>query len=125
MSTFTVTTTRTHTFRQGWGVFVDTIYDWNEETNEPNGVSEIGPVVVCIVPDAVAIVGGASCISTDFGWVPVENFANVGDLTQDDSHDLRTRWFATREEAESHAAFVRSTWDNPAPWVSFIVDDAS
>jgi hypothetical protein len=119
MNTYTVTTTTEHTFREGWGVFVDPCFD-----HETDLVAEIDVTVVPITEAGTTISGNVPCVAVWPGaFVPVENFANVPDLATDDTHDLRSRWFATEEEAREHAADVEQSWRHPNPWQSFVTLD--
>jgi hypothetical protein len=113
--TFTITHTITHTFRAGWGVDVLPIFD-----DETDAVTEIEVSVVRIAEDTVVMHGDVPCVRGEGYDIPVSNFDDTGDLWADDTHDLRTRWFATEAEARAHARSVQATWDSPAPWVSFV-----
>jgi hypothetical protein len=139
VSTFELETTHTITVREGWGVDVMAIWAGADEPihssetevddtyseiqmDEPTYISEIQVAVVHITPAACKLVGGVWCVDTGDGssWVPVENFRELEDLPQDDTHDLRTRWFATEREAIEHADTVKARWAHPAPWESFV-----
>lgn len=119
---FQVTVPRAYKFREGWGVAVDVIWEGEDEDgNISERVADISVFVTEIREDRVRIVGGVPCVQVlEEYHMPVENFQEVEDLPYDDQHDLRTRWFATEEQARDHAEDVESTWRNPAPWQSFI-----
>lgn len=111
-------------YRPGWGVSVTPIFQTDDDTEEVTGVADIHVDIVRIEESAVQIVGGVPCVRVDANFfVPLDNFQQVDDLAHDDTHDLRTRWFATEEEARAHAASVQSTWDHPKPWESFVTLD--
>ena len=97
---------------------VDAIYD-----DESERVSDIEVYIVEISPENARIIGGVACVfvgqNHNYGC-PIENFLDVPDLTEDDTHDLRSRWFATREEAEGHAEAVKELWARPNPWTAFV-----
>lgn len=119
-SEFSVTTQRTQTFRAGWGVSVVAVWSGDEDEG-PERVADIDVSVVEIREDAVQIIGGAPCIQIAANmYVPIENFRELPELSEDDTHDLRDRWFATEQEARAHAANVQRTWDHPPVWVSFV-----
>ena len=102
----------------GWGVSITPVWDEDEES-----VHDIDVNVVEIRQDAVRIIGAVPCVVIDEAfrtYVPVENFRKVPDLSVDDTHDLRTRWFATEREAREHAASVEDRWRNPEPWCAFV-----
>jgi hypothetical protein len=108
-------------YREGWGVEIVAI--WAGESDEPecDRISDIDVIVVRIHPDNGRTVGGVYCMAAgDNFYVPVENFRQLDDLSQDDTHDLRTRWFATEEGARAHAKFTEERWANPSPWESFV-----
>lgn len=115
--TFTVNVP--HTYRTGWGVAVTET--WSGE-DEPEHITAIEVEVVRIADDAPhAVISGQPCVRGESMWYPIDSFADVPDLTTDDSHDLRMRWFATEQEAREHAGRVRHEWDNPLPWQPFAV----
>lgn len=121
MATFDVTTTRTRTFTQGWGVHVIPIWDTDDDGNDTGRISAIEVGVARIAADTVEIVGGVPCVLDSSGInVPVENFATLNDLSVGDTHDLRTRFFETESEAREHAEWTQNRWDNPSPWESFV-----
>lgn len=117
--TFTVQLTRTETYEEGFGVHVSPI--WGGEDEEVDRVVDIDVSVVPIREDLVSIVGGVACVQVyERAYSPVENFLHAEDLTQDDTHDLRSRWFATEQEAKDHAEYTLSRWAHPEPWCSFV-----
>lgn len=119
--TFELATTRTVTIREGWGVACVPI--WAGE-DEPEAIADVEVFVVPITREACRLIGGAWCVAADDNcWIPVESFQELEELWQDDSHDLRTRWFASFTEADAHATSVRQRWANPAPWESFVALD--
>lgn len=118
--TITFPLSSTQTVRVGWGVHVTPIWDVDEETDR-EWVSEIEVDVVKIDESTLLVHLGAVCARTEDGYVvPADLFEDVPDLRYDDHHDLRSRWFATEEQARAHAQSVQSEWDSPAPWVSFV-----
>lgn len=113
----TFTYTKTLKYEEGWGVSINPIYD--EETNS---VVSIDVEVFAIFPENIVVVGEIPCIkspSSDY-YVPVDNFKHLDDLPYDDHHDLRTRWFATHEEAQQHCKDTIQRWKHPLPWESFV-----
>lgn len=116
--TFELIQRRTLVVKEGWGVNVTPIYG-GEEFDQ---IVEIDVNVVEIRRELCSEVGGVWCVADIEGisFVPVENFQDVSDLTQDDTHDLRTRWFATEFAARIWAESVRNRWDHPQPWESFV-----
>lgn len=117
---FTLPSGKPQTFAEGWGVFVLPMFA-NGEYYSEDTIEEIEVSVVEInEANASNYVSTNFCVSVDGMYVPVENFAQVNDLNNDDHHDLRTRWFATEEEAREHARWVEQRWNNPEPWASFI-----
>ena len=111
---------RPFTYEEGWGVAVAPIWADEFDTVRVGGIADIEVSVTRIGPDMVSVLSdGMPCVRTELGWIPVSEFRPVNDLWCDDAHDLRCRWFATRDEAESHAAYVLETWLNPEPWRNF------
>jgi hypothetical protein len=128
--TFEVTVTKVHEFKEGWGVYVEPIYGFSDEEQERGEyVADIEVAVVRIDREHTSVVGDVPCVHSE-SWpsnffVPVNLFREVPDLTEDDTHDLRLRdlrlrWFATREEADEHAKYTMTRWQNPSPWESFV-----
>ena len=118
---FTLTREVSETYRAGWGVSVSAVY----ESEYDDSIADIDVEVVEITRERTQLVGGAWCVplSAPRSFMPVENFRDVEELTHDDAHDLRSRWFATEAEARAHAADVEVTWQNPEPWRSFVTLD--
>jgi hypothetical protein len=115
MAEFTLTHEVAETYHEGWGV--DIIPIWGDDER----ITEIDVMVVEIDAGNARLVGGAWCMPAGNGyWVPIVNFRDESDLVYDDTHDLRTRWFATAKEATDHATYTRQRWDNPSPWESFV-----
>lgn len=115
---FTVTVPRDYTFEEGWGVHIISIWAGDDE---PERIVEIEVSVVAITEAGVRIVGGAPCVQVEDNlYCPIENFQREVSETYDDTHDLRSRWFATEDEARVHARYTRSRWENPAVWESFV-----
>lgn len=122
MKTFEIVTERKQTFCEGWGVAVIPVFAGDEEPF-PESVVEIEVEVVRITKSDVSIIGEIPCVANPLGsgtWIPVENFQQLEDLTEGDTHDLRDRWFATYEEAQAHAHFTKERFDHPAVWESFV-----
>jgi hypothetical protein len=124
--TFTITIPRTYTYQGGWGVFVNCVYDYEDENGnelspDTARITDIDVEVVQISEGRVAVVGGAACVfgPSEVG-VPVDSFLDVPDLTEDDTHDLRSRYFPTRDAAEEWAGHVRQLWKHPNPWTAFV-----
>ena len=106
-------------YTEGYGVYVIPI--WSGE-DEPEHVSDIEVGVVKLAPTHEHIIGGAICAKIgDKFYVPMENFQRLEDLTVDDTHDLRDRWFASKTEADDYAFHVERRWQYPQPWESFVV----
>jgi hypothetical protein len=121
MSTFDLEVTRTITISEGWGVTCMPI--WAADDDPPEHITEVEVFVAEITHERCELIGGAWCVLVEDGqlWVPVENFQKLPELTTDDTHDLRTRWFATEAEAREHADWVVKRWEKPAVWESFVV----
>ena len=118
---FTVVHRRQITVREGWGVEIVPL--WGEREDGSEYVSEIETDVVRVAPDTIVYSSsdGVPCVQTASNFfVPVENFKDLPDLDTDDTHDLRTRWFATEYEARDHAEYTKSRFANPQPWESFV-----
>lgn len=122
MTTFELTATRSIVVKEGWGVSVIPIWD-NDEGEQIDRIVEIIVNVVKISRETVTEFAGAWCVMDGITYVPVENFKELSDLTTDDTHDLRTRWFATEQEARAHAKSVEDRWNHPQPWESFVCLD--
>jgi hypothetical protein len=122
---FEITVPRTYEFREGYGVHIDVIFEDDDEHYYGERIHDIEVTALPIREADVSIVGGVPCVPVpDYGsmFVPVENFQIMfaGDLANDDTHDLRDRWFETVGEAEAHAEYTRNRWANPQPWESFV-----
>ncbi len=118
---FTVSIPKTIT--PGWGVWVDVIWDGDDE--EMVSVSDCEVIVMEISKQTVFVDNGIVWVELNRGECdslrfPVDRFARVDDLHQDDTHDLRCRWFETEQQAIDHAQSVQQTWANPNPWTSFV-----
>lgn len=122
MASFTLTREVTETFDEGWGVEVIPI--WVGEDDGPEQVADIDVMTYRITAQDARLIGGAWCVTQEMGgglWgCPIANFLHAEDLPQDDTHDLRSRWFATEQEAEDHARSTIERWMNPEPWCSFV-----
>jgi hypothetical protein len=119
MRTFTITTSTTRTYKEGWGVACVPIYNGEEYDDS---IADIEVLIVRIAESAVREIGGTPCVRPDGEsmWFPVVNFQELEELWEDDTHDLRDRWFATEEEARGHADYTLKRWRNPEPWESFV-----
>jgi hypothetical protein len=124
--TFELIATRKIVVKEGWGVDVTPIYA-DEDGDYDEKIVDINVSICHIVQENVKEVGGAWCLGTQTlagkwsgFYVPVENFQFVPDLNEDDTHDLRTRWFATEDDARAHAETVKSRWEHPEVWESFV-----
>lgn len=100
----------------GWGVWVEIICDDEDRISDIEvGVVNLSPVNWHYGID------GIICAKVDDNYsIPVGNFKDHEDLWQDDTHDLRNRWFRSKFEAEEYAKSVMDTWKNPEPWRSFV-----
>lgn len=76
---------------------------WGGE-DEPEYVADVWGEVVAVYPEAHNV-----------GQFPI-----LEDLTEDDTHDFRSRLFDTQEEAEEHLAHTLRRWAHPSPWESFV-----
>lgn len=119
---FTVSITRDYTFREGWGVYVEPLWAIDEDDNE--SIAEITVEVLPIRESDVVVVGGAACLRLgQDAYVPVDNFERLGgpgEVEYGDTHDLRSRYFETEQEARDHAEFTEQRFRHPQPWESFI-----
>lgn len=122
MSVETITTTL---YKPGFGVFFEPIYqeeDWGEK------ITDIVPYMVEIIPENIVDISGVACVPVnteeerkeDRFFVPIANFKDVPDLTEDDTHDFRSRWFATNKEAVEHIEYTMKRYRHPQVWESFI-----
>lgn len=101
-------------FKEGWGVSVTVIGDEDQ-------ITDISVSVVEITALNAVVVGNILCVKNeDNHAIPIENFDADVPETPNDTHDLRSRWFATQEEAETYARFTANRWRNPQPWESFV-----
>lgn len=115
---FTVTVPREYRFRRGFGVYFDAI--WGGE-DEPEHIADVDSYVVEIAPERIQIIGGAPSLQVgDQSYIPADLFQELDDLWQDDTHDFRPRWFATKAEAEAHASYTEDRFRHPQPWESFV-----
>lgn len=118
---FTVTVPRTYTFETGWGVWFLAVYDYDEETDTEGGITDVDGGVVRIEASAVQIIGGSPCVLIGRRmYVPVENFERIEDETNGDTHDLRSRFFESEDDAREHLDYTLKRWANPQPWESFV-----
>ena len=135
MNTFKIKWEVEEEVERGYGVYFETIWSvyLNEETGEmfeTGMVSDIKGHIVEINEDTVIAGTDVSVVvETDDGWsddiVPVSQFervnvefhhvANCGD-----THDLRSKFFENREDAEKYLEFVVNRFYNPKPWESFV-----
>lgn len=107
-------------YREGWGVSITPLWDENEETGA-EWISDIFVSVVRLSPQTEVIIGNTICAETEENFfVPMDNFQPLEDLWENDTHDLRDRWFATEREARDHAEYTERRFKNPAPWESFV-----
>ncbi len=118
MGTLKLVNTRNIKVEEGWGVDVTPIFS---DEQDDSHVADIDVTVVQITKDNLEKIGGVWCVKLGENYhVPVESFKHLDKLWQDDTHDLRTRWFATEQEARDHAEYTLSRWKNPNPWESFV-----
>lgn len=128
-------TIKTTIYRPGFGTVFEGVWqeeDWGEK------LADVVPYLVEINPETVKDISGVAAVPIygddlavnnlgELGqvifWVPVENFKDVPELWQDDTHDFRTRWFSTKEEAEKHIEYTMKRYRHPQPWESFITFD--
>lgn len=125
MAEFAVTSSRQIKLEEGWGVIWMPVWEGGEDM--PSRIAEIYPYYGRIYPDTIEYRGGVPgimCTSptdeADQIFVPADSFEKVGDLTEDDTHDFRSRWFATEEEAKDHITFTLNRFNHPSPWESFV-----
>lgn len=85
-------------------------------------VADVDAGIVRITSDTITFRGGALCVNAEDVDIcfPVENFRELEDLWEDDTHDLRDRWFATEQEARDHLEYTLDRWRRPEPWESFV-----
>lgn len=85
-------------------------------------IVEVISSVSRIASDTVKIVGSVPCIPLEdsVSWVPVSNFRASVDDSFGDTHDLRSRWFASEAEAREHVRWTMARWNNPQPWEVFV-----
>lgn len=116
--TITITVTRDIEVKEGWGVYFIPV--WTGEEDER--IVDVDAGIVRIAPDTITLRGGVLCVKAEDGdiYFPVENFRELKDLWEDDTHDLRDRWFATEQEAQEHLEYSLNRWRHPQPWESFV-----
>lgn len=127
---FTVRKYRDFTVKEGWGVNIDPIWDekavLNPETGEVDAseefVSDLVITVTEIRESLVIDLQGTPVIKIgNDQYVSVEDFKDFADIEYDDTHDLRDRWFPTKEAAQAHADYTLNRFRNPQPWESFVM----
>lgn len=127
---FTVRKYRDIHVKEGWGVSITPIWDEKDITDAETGeslgmeqfVSEIVVEVVEISEASVIDINGTpSVFLSDNDHIPVENFKDFSDIEYDDTHDLRDRWFPTKEDAERHKEYTLNRFRNPQPWEQFVM----
>ena len=115
MGEFHVSVPKKYTFREGWGVYFDGIYDDEERITEVHGG------IVRITEHRIEVMGGVPCVQDENGtYRPVENFRELEGLGVDDTHDFRDRWFQYKHEAQEHLDDTLRRFKNPQPWESFV-----
>lgn len=82
------------------------------DDNEPTYIADIEPTI-------------AEITTVNYLTLPVDVTDQTIDLNADvdgtsDSHDLRPRLFATKEEADAHVAYTVERFNNPQPWEIFV-----
>lgn len=82
------------------------------DDNEPTYIADIEPTI-------------AEITTVNYLTLPVDVTDQTVDLNADidgtsDSHDLRPRLFATKEEADAHVAYTVERFNNPQPWEIFV-----
>lgn len=106
---------------EGYGVWFIPVYGGEEG---PEAIVDVDGGLVRIAPDTVKVSGEALVVSpenTTMIGFPVSEFQRREDLrSPDDTHDLRSRFFETREEAEEHLRYTMERWENPEPWCVFV-----
>lgn len=120
MGTFEVRTvvTKVHTFQEGYGAYFVPIWE-GEDMSER--IAEVDGGVVKIASDTTELVGNVPCVKVEDNlWVPVENFLLAPEEADDDTHDLRDRWFAEEAEAWAHVNYTIGRFQHPKPWESFV-----
>jgi len=105
------------TYRRGWGVMFSPA--WDDDTEM---VSDVDSVIVEIDPDNVRVIGGAVCVQVgEHAFYPLDGFrVGLTPLWEDDTHDMRGRWFATEAEAVDHERDTMTRYRTPNPWEVFI-----
>lgn len=119
--TFTVPVTTEVTVKARWAAIILPV--WSGE-DEPERVSDIDTYVVEVSPETVKVVGGAVCVALegDTGFIPCDagQWATDSPARYDDTHDLRSRLFDTKVEAEEHIKFTENRFAHPQVWESFV-----
>jgi hypothetical protein len=107
------------TYRDGWGVYIEPI--WGGDDDDPcESISDVEIEVIRLAPvNEAPEMPGYAKLWGNF-YVGMAMFKPLEDLWQDDTHDLRSRWFESRQEAIDHAEYTRRRWENPSPWESFV-----
>ncbi len=110
-----MTAPRTYMFEEGWGVDVSPI--WSGEDAKSERIVEIDVSVIPIRETDVQIIGEVPCVKvpgTSHIFIPIGNFAHVENLTENDTHDLRSRYFETQAEGRGVRAIHAGPMGAPA-----------
>ena len=116
------------TVRRGWGVWFIPIYEgWVEDDdgNEyySNRVVDVDAGIVEISPETVSGVDGYAIVEIEPDiYMLLSNFHTPEELGEqyDDTIDLRSVIYPTREEAEERLDYILDLFHNPNPWTVFI-----
>ncbi|MGH8009584.1 MAG: hypothetical protein ACREQ3_21550, partial [Candidatus Binatia bacterium] len=106
------------TYPVGWSVIFTPVWDLDDADN----VVDVSSTVVPVNLETVHIICGTPYVHLENeDCCPLSNlWPDEPDECAPDTHDLRSLWFATKEEAENHERYTMNRYRNPQPWESFI-----
>lgn len=109
-------------FESGYGVAFIPIW---EGEDEPERIVDVDAEIVEISLDNIENLNGVPHLKGGRNlnchmYYSVNHFPELENLWEGDTHDLRDRWFATKEEAEEHMNFTLERFQHPQPWESFV-----
>lgn len=90
---------------------------------DENKLVDVEPEIIEVSAATIFNHFGDLCVKGIKGSVvvPIECFAKVDDLVEDDTYDFRNRFFETYDEAKSFMESEFKSWRNQQPaWKSFV-----